>query len=165
LSILQLGTKDNFNNQAFASACTMLVINKILPIIFAKVGLTKEAAACAEAKTMIEGRVAMSRAVSSAYAAASSAYAASSASAAAYASAAYAADTAAYAAASSAYATDAAAYAAAYAADTAAYATDAASSADARDKILFMLAKGVEDILISMNVPGVAWLDLLEEPT
>lgn len=67
-----------------------------------------------------------------------------------------------------AYAAARAAYAAYAAADAAARAADAADAAyaayaAAKDEVLTLFATEVESILIEMNVPGVKWLDLIEQ--
>jgi hypothetical protein len=172
LAVLQLGTKDNFDNVTFAKRLALATIKTILPIALSAAGLHEHSHACSIAINLpaaANAANAAARAAYGAYAAARAAYAADAAARAAYAAAdaAYAAaNAAAYAAdaaARAANAASAAANAAAYAARAAAYAARAAADAADKNSILFKFAKIAEDILIDMNVPGVAFLDMLED--
>jgi hypothetical protein len=168
VAIAQLGS-DTLDQVEFSKRFTLAVIRELLPEALRRVGLMKEAEACAAAKDLSEARTASLSARSAAYAA--SAYAAADAAAYAADAAAYAADAAAYAADAATYAAadaDAAAYAAtyaaadaaAYAADAAAYAADAATYAAERDRVLTLATDIVERVLVEMKSPGAEWLDL-----
>jgi hypothetical protein len=156
LAILQLGTNNNFSDVGFTHKVAMFTCCEFLPSFLRDIDKEKKwfteelKSGLRSAKTLEEAKNAADAA---AYAAANTAaYAATYA---AYTATYAAADAAADAAANAAYAADAAdtaAYAAANAAN-AAYAADAAAYA-ADDKYLIMFAKGIEKILIEMNVPG-----------
>ncbi|AGS80886.1 hypothetical protein [Caulobacter phage Cr30] len=152
LAVLQLGTKNNFDDVEFASRISMFVVNGTVANLFDKLGFVEHAKNMREAKTLgaAARAAADAAAADAAYAAADAAYAAYAA-----ADAARAAADAAYAAADAAYA----AYAAADAADAAAYA-DANFDND-YDQFLTNFAENVSNILIEMNVPAVQFLHLL----
>ena len=139
LAVLQLGTKDNFDQKHFVESVIKMTVREfVAPLFDAK--WPEHAKALREAETMKQNKNAANAAD-----AANAAYAA------------YTAD-AAYTAAYAAYAAyAAAAYAAA---DAARAAADAAADA-ARDDVLQRFADRVADILIAMNVPSVVYLDLL----
>jgi hypothetical protein len=156
LAILQLGTVDNFDQKEFVEKLAMFTCTDFLPYFLSKqnyVWFTPELKNdLVGAKTLANAKNAASAANAAAYAAnavyaAYAAYAANAANAAAYT--AYSAN--------AAYASSAAAYAAnaVYAAYAANAATNAATNA-ANDADLYLnyFAKGVEKILINMNVPA-----------
>jgi hypothetical protein len=168
LGLIQLGSAGNLDEQEFSKRTTMLAVNTSVPdALRAAAKLNPEKAEiliyhadqCAAVTDFHDAHAA-------AYAATHAAYAATNA-AAAYA---------AYAATHAAYAATHAAYAAAYAAANAAthavaaathaaYAAHAVAAARAAaDESLGKFAEGVVQILISMQVPGVQWLALTEEP-
>lgn len=153
LAVLQLGTRENFDDIEFSKKLALMVINKILPITLRKIGLDVVAFRCEQSLDLNTAAEAASIAADAAYDTAQDRpirlkqLAATS----------RAADAARAAA-------RAAAYAAAYAGRLAAvYAADAAARAyDAPDDIILNLfAAEFENILIEMKVPGVQWLDLL----
>ena len=169
LAVLQLGTKEGFNDVEFATRVARLAVKVIAPRAKEYAAADADAAADAYAATY-----AAAAARSSAYAATS---AATSADADAAASATYAASAARAAAYADAYAAvhaavhAASARAAAYSARAAAYSAAAASAsasasasadASAYDAELVFFADEVAKILIDMNVPGVKWLELLK---
>ena len=133
LAILQLGTNNNFSDVDFTHKVAMFSCCEFLPFFLRDIDKEKKwfteelESGLRNAKTLEEAK----------NAAANAAYAADAAT-----DAADAADAA-------ATATDAAAYAA-----YAAYAAANAAAANADDKYLNLFAKGVERILIEMNVPG-----------
>ena len=137
LAILQLGTNNNFSDVGFTHKVAMFTCCEFLPSFLRDIDKEKKwfteelESGLRNAKTLEEAK----------NAAANAAYAADAAT-----DAADAADAA-------ATATDAAAYAA-YAAYAAANAAANAAAANADDKYLNLFAKGVERILIEMNVPG-----------
>ncbi len=137
LAILQLGTNNNFSDVDFTHKVAMFSCCEFLPFFLRDIDKEKKwfteelESGLRNAKTLEEAK----------NAAANAAYAADAAT-----DAADAADAA-------ATATDAAAYAA-YAAYAAANAAANAAAANADDKYLNLFAKGVERILIEMNVPG-----------
>lgn len=134
LSIVQLGTAGTLNQELFAKAVADMTIRSVVPTALRFAALVvpdhKDRLEAAAGRCEKEGT---REAALKAKAASASA------------------------------ATWAATWAAASAAsDAAAAATwaDAAAAASARDKILGAFAEGVVQILVSMNVPGAAWLDL-----
>ena len=158
LAVLQLGTNINFSDVDFTHKVAMFSCCEFLPFFLR--GIDKEKKWFTEE---LESGLRNAKTLEEAKNAADAAYAAADAAAACAANAAYAAacaaDAAAACAANAAYAAACAACAA-YAADAAAYAADAAdtytaNAADAAaDKYLILFAKGIEKILIEMNVPG-----------
>ena len=144
LAVLQLGTNNNFSDVDFTHKVAMFSCCEFLPFFLRDIDKEKKwfteelESGLRNAKTLEEAK----------NAAANDAYAADAAT-----DAADAATDAADAADAAATATDAAAYAA-YAAYAAANAAANAAAANADDKYLNLFAKGVERILIEMNVPG-----------
>jgi len=131
LSILQLGTYEVLDEVEFTARVTLLVINKYLPPLLRKESLNKEADACEQARDLKEARAVAAMAAMAANAAFNAADAAKAA----------------VRTANIASAVNAAVNAAAVAADS--------------DKVLTEFAEDIAQILISMCVPGVKWLDLL----
>jgi hypothetical protein len=149
LALLQLGTAGVLDEVEFTERVVLLVINKYLPLILRKANLNQKADACEQAKDLATASDAARAASRDAR------------------------DAAAYAAraADAAHTANAAAYAATRAADAvrAADATRAACNAVRivffvinNDKTLSLFAKDVAGILIDMKVPGVQWLDLIQ---
>ena len=132
LAVLQLGTKEGFDEVHFSKLLTLRTIQILLPRVLSLAGLHAHAKACENVTTLEDARAAAEAAHAAAAAARVS--------------------EAARAAAAAAYAADAAAAAAAY----------TAADAAARDEILTLSAKIAEDILIEMDVPAVAFLSMLE---
>ena len=182
LAILQLGTKDNFDSKLFSDKLVTFTCTDFLPWFFEKMKydfITETILKnLKEAKTFEEmkkaAKAAYAAATDAAYAAAAAtdadanaAYAAYAAAATAAANAANADATAAAAAANAAYYADAAAaadYDAYYAAANSAYYAAAnsayyAASAAYADEILTYFIKGMEKILIEMNVPAKDFID------
>jgi hypothetical protein len=149
LAVLQLGTKDNFDQVEFAKRVAIFVVKAVLPVVLTDSGFVEEAKQCAAVVTIAEAATASRIARQKIHTIDAAADAAS------------------YAAAATAYADAAYAVAAdAVAADAVAYASYAADAADAACKkvgssVLKLFAEGVENILIEMNVPGVQFLDCL----
>jgi hypothetical protein len=156
LALLQLGTAGILDEVEFAKRVTLLVINKYLPPVLRKVNLNQEADACEQAKDLVVAHAATGVAVNATYIAANTAALATNA-------AAYTATNivarAAYAAAAWAAVTDTAADVATWAIVDAA---DAVRSLSSSDDILLSFAKDVSAILIDMKVPGVQWLNLIQ---
>ena len=170
LAILQLGTNENFDDRAFAQRVALMTINKIVPLALRDVGLKTEIKACEQATDLPSASaaayaasaaaayVASAAANAASYAARAASYAANAAS---YA-ASYAASAARAAANAASYAANAASYAAADSAYAASYAARAARAAAASgDTVLNLFSEEVSQILIAMEVPSVAFLDLL----
>ena len=167
LAILQLGTKDNFNQKEFSEKLVRFTCTDLLPWFFEKMKydcISKEMIKnLKEAKTFEEMKVAANSAAKAASAVAHDADAAYDA------ATAYAAAAASKAADAASKAADAAyANAAYYAANAAYYAANAAANADAAaadasasdaDEILTYFIKGTEKILIEMNVPAKDFID------
>ncbi len=131
LALLQLGTAGVLNEVEFVNKLTLLVITKYLPSALKTMDFNKEATACEQAKDLNEAKKAARTANT---------------------------------AVRTANVVDAVAYAA-YT-DYAAYVTTGATvynppAVDADDKVLTSFAEDVAQILISMDVPGIQWLDLL----
>jgi len=150
LAILQLGTDDNFDRKEFLEKLAMFTCTDFLPYFLSKQNYfwftPKLKNDLVGAKTLANAKNAYAaNAVSASYAANASytAYAAYTA------NVAYAADNAANAAYAASYAANAAN--AAYAAS---YAASAANATNDADFYLNYFAKGVEKILINMNVPA-----------
>lgn len=139
LAVLQLGTRDNFDDRLFAGKVVIFTVRVILSDMMRLIGLTEHAEACAAVGNLDAARAAARAAAYAAYAAADAT-----------------ADAAAYAARAAR-----AARAAAYAADAAAYTARAARAA-AADGILGKFAEGVAKILIEMKVPAVEYLEMLD---
>ena len=153
LAVLQLGTAGVLDEKEFLRRVVDMTIRKIVPrALLSAAGMKtnaahKEKLEAAAKKCAEDGTRESALEAKSAAAYAAAAHAAARA-------AAYAAAAAAYAAAADAYAAAAAAaYAAANAAD---------AKKNARDESLAFFADEVAQILIDMMVPGIEWLDLLE---
>jgi hypothetical protein len=177
LGLIQLGSAGNLDEQEFSKRTTLLAVNTSVPDALraaAKLNPAKaeiliyHADQCAAVTDFKDARAAAYAASHAAGAAGAFAYVAAAA-----------AHTAAHAAgAAGAFAYVAAADAAAFAADAASshacavaavYAAAeavsyAATAVRAADELLGKFAEGVVQILISMQVPGVQWLALTEEP-
>jgi hypothetical protein len=138
LAILQLGTRENFDDRVFAERVALMVVRTTLAEALDAAGMKKQATKC-------RGVLTLSAASAAAYAA-SAAYA----------------DNAVYAVYAAADAADNAVYANAAARSAARSAAHAADAADAdADKVLGDFAERVAEILIDMKVPAVKWLDIL----
>jgi len=150
LAVLQLGTNNNFSDVDFAHKVAMFTCCEFIPFFLRDIDKEKEWFT-EELESKLRNAKNLTEAKNAAYAAANYA-AANAATYATYAD--YVAD---YAAAYAAYAAHAAANDATNAANAnaaaAAYAA-ANAAANADDKYLIFFAKGIEKILIEMNVPG-----------
>jgi hypothetical protein len=148
LALLQLGSAGVLDEVEFAKRVTLLVINKYLPSMLRKANLNQEADVCEKAKDLVTASAA-ARAADAAYAA----YVSNTTRAAAYAS-------------------IGSARAASYAVVATCYATADAARAVGNavsivfvinnDKTLSLFAKDVAEILIDMKVPGIQWLNLMQ---
>jgi hypothetical protein len=147
LALLQLGTDGVLDEVEFAKRLSLLVINNYLPPMLRKIHLNQEADVCEQAKDLDTARAA-SDVVFDAINNAAYVSGRNTANAAA------------------ANAADAAARAAHYAryanaADAAAWAVRVVRNLPSGDKTLLSFAKDVAAILIDMKVPGIQWLNLL----
>lgn len=158
LAVLQLGTKDGFDNQEFVQRVVKLATEMARRAKTHAADNAAYAANAAAANAAYAAYAAYAVANAAAYADANAANAANAAANAADYRRAAAANAADYlrAVAYAANAANAAAYAAVYAAD-------AAAAGAAQDAELQFFSDGVADILIEMNVPGVQWLPLLNQ--
>lgn len=146
LSVLQLGTLNNFDEVDFAKRLALKTIKTVLPLALSAIGLHDHAASCTAVTTLEEGIKASDAAMAAAFGSPIARYAVQLAKS------------------SASDADHVAAWAASDAVTAAKYAARVAKIW-ASDHVLKTFAVGVENILIEMKVPAIRFLPLLDAPS
>jgi hypothetical protein len=149
LALLQLGTAGVLDEKEFVKKISLLVINKYLPLMLRRINLNREADDCAQSKDLDTARDAADAAWSAAHTAATRAAFVSRA---AWAAARAATDVAWHAGWNARFADSCDSCVVVY----------AVPSLPSDDKTLLSFAKDVAGILIDMKVPGIQWLNLIQ---